>query len=266
MEQNHRAVDFQANGEAVKKVLIVDDDAIMRKLVEQIVLRSGNKFFSAQNGTDGLNQFYAHRPDLVILDITMPMMSGWEVCRHIRQFSNVPIIMLTAMGGERDIVRGLQEGADDYVTKPFNANILQARIQAALRRSALPAVKQPPTLYNDDHLTLDLTKRRMLVAGNVVKLTATEYRLLCYLFQNAGRVLTFRQILENVWGWEYRDHTDYVHVYVWHLRKKLEEDPKMPKYILTEHGVGYRFEKAVEPSPATPLSTVQERSASRVLS
>ena len=227
-----------------KKVLIVDDDALMRQLVGSIVTRSGNQTYLAENGTDGLHQFYAHEPDLVILDVTMPTMTGWEVCRHIRQFSNVPIIMVSSMGSERDVVRGFVEGADDYVTKPFNANILQARIQAALRRSSMHTLTEPPTTYSDDYLTFDLSQRRMLVDGKIVKLTGTEYRLLAYLFQNSGQALTFRQILENVWGGEYKQNTDYVHVYIWHLRRKLEKDPKYPKYLLSEHGVGYRFERA----------------------
>jgi two-component system KDP operon response regulator KdpE len=235
-----------------KNVLIADDDAIMRQLVEQVIIRSGNNIYSAEDGADALHQFYTHQPDLVILDVTMPNMTGWEVCRHIRQFSSVPIIMLTAMGSERDILRGFEEGADDYVTKPFSANILQARIQAALRRGKGGAQAQQATTYSDDYLTLDLSQRRMLVGGKLVKLTATEYRLLSFLFQNTGQVLTFSQILENVWGGEYRDNSDYVHVYIWHLRKKLEKNPKNPQYILTEHGVGYRFEKAeVQPQTAT---------------
>jgi len=234
-----------------KNVLIADDDAIMRQLVEQVIIRSGNNIYSAEDGADALHQFYTHQPDLVILDVTMPNMTGWEVCRHIRQFSSVPIIMLTAMGSERDILRGFEEGADDYVTKPFSANILQARIQAALRRGKGGAQAQQATTYSDDYLTLDLSQRRMLVGGKLVKLTATEYRLLSFLFQNTGQVLTFSQILENVWGGEYRDNSDYVHVYIWHLRKKLEKNPKNPQYILTEHGVGYRFEKAeVQPQTA----------------
>lgn len=234
-----------------KNVLIADDDAIMRQLVEQVVLRSGNNIHSADNGADALHQFYEHQPDLVILDVTMPKMTGWEVCRHIRQFSNVPIIMLTAMGGEREVVRGFEEGADDYVTKPFNANILQARIEAALRRGKKENSPRQATTYSDDYLTFDLSQRRMLVGTKMVKLTATEYRLLAYLFENAGQILTFHQILENVWGGEYRENTDYVHVYIWHLRKKLEKNPKAPQYILTEHGVGYRFEKAaVQPQAA----------------
>jgi two-component system KDP operon response regulator KdpE len=234
-----------------KNVLIADDDAIMRQLVEQVIIRSGNNIYSAEDGADALHQFYTHQPDLVILDVTMPNMTGWEVCRHIRQFSSVPIIMLTAMGSERDILRGFEEGADDYVTKPFSANILQARIQAALRRGKGGDQAQQATTYSDDYLTLDLSQRRMLVGGKLVKLTATEYRLLSFLFQNTGQVLTFSQILENVWGGEYRDNSDYVHVYIWHLRKKLEKNPKNPQYILTEHGVGYRFEKAeVQPQTA----------------
>ncbi len=241
---------------AGKKVLIVDDDVVMRQLVGHVVTGTGNEIVMANDGAEGLDQFYEHQPDLVILDLMMPKMTGWEVCRQIRQSSNVPIIMLTAMGRESDEVRGFKEGADDYVTKPFNANVLQARVEAALRRGKLITQEEAPTTYSDDYLTLDLSQRRMLVDGKLVKLTATEYRLLVYLFKNAGQVLTFRQILENVWGGEYSKNTDYVHVYIWHLRKKLERNPKSPKYILTEHGVGYRFEKATTHSTAPRFKNV----------
>ncbi len=226
-----------------KKFLVVDDDAIMRHLIGQFLSRSGGQIYTAGNGFEGLQQFYMHQPDLVILDVTMPEMSGWEVCQRIRQASNVPIILLTALRQEKDVVRGLNEGADDYITKPFNFNILQARIRAALRRAALPALPQVESTYSDDHLTIDLSQRQVLVDGQPIKLTATEHRLLSYLLQNAGQTLPLNKILEHVWGWEYREKTDYVHVYMWHLRRKLEQTPKSPKYLLTEHGVGYRFEK-----------------------
>jgi len=226
-----------------KKILVVDDDAIMRQLVEQILLRAGGEIYTAQDGLEGLKKFQTYQPDLVILDVTMPSMSGWEVCRNIRQDSSVPIIMLTSLGHERDIIRGFEQGADDYVTKPFNSNILRARIQAVLRRTETTPPSNNVDIYSDDYLTIDSSHRRVLVDGKPVKLTATEHRLLAYLMQHAGQILSFRKILDNVWGREYREKTDYVHVYMWHLRKKLEENPKSPRYLLTEHGVGYRFEK-----------------------
>ncbi len=226
-----------------KKFLVVDDDAIMRQLVKQILIRAGGETYTAQDGLEGLKKFQSYQPDLVILDVTMPSMSGWEVCQNIRQDSNVPIIMLTSLGHEKDILRGFEQGADDYVTKPFNSNILRARIQAVLRRAETATEDNNVDIYSDDYLTIDSSHRRVLVGGKPVKLTATEHRLLAYLMQHAGQILSFRKILDNVWGREYREKTDYVHVYIWHLRKKLEKNPKTPRYLLTEHGVGYRFEK-----------------------
>jgi DNA-binding response OmpR family regulator len=228
-----------------KRVLVVDDDPALLPLIEYTFAREGYDVLTACDGKEALREFFAHKPDLVILDIMMPRMDGWETCRRIREVSDVPIVMLTARGQDEDIVRGLEYGADDYLTKPFSIKVLLAHARAVLRRAALPAVEYAePTTYADDFLTVDLKERRVTVGGEPVKLTPTEYRLLAYLVQNAGQVLTFTQILQNVWGWEYQDDLDYVRVYVWHLRQKLEQDPKDPKYIQTEIGVGYRFEKA----------------------
>jgi two-component system KDP operon response regulator KdpE len=227
-----------------KKILIIDDDPFMLHLVEQTLSLAGNQVYTSTNGPEGLKQFYVHQPDLVILDIMMPGVDGFEICRLIRQSSNVPIIMLTALGQEKDIVRGFNCGADDYVVKPFSSDVLVARVQAVLHRAALPAVVEEPVIYNDGYLTIDIEQHRVHVRGDPIKLSAKEFQLLVYFFQNAGRILTISQILENIWGWEYRDNVDYVHVYVHHLRQKLEENPKSPKYLLTEHGIGYRFEKA----------------------
>jgi DNA-binding response OmpR family regulator len=174
----------------------------------------------------------------------MPGMDGCTVCQRIRQVSDVPIIMLTAMNRENDIIRALDYGADDYVTKPFSHNVLLARTRAALRRARVSAPPKTPLVYYDNHLIIDRNKHRVFVDGQAVKLTAIEFRLLTYLFQNAGRVLNFRQILNNVWGEEYQGNTEYVHVYIQRLRRKVEIDPSSPTYILTEHGVGYRFEKS----------------------
>lgn len=227
-------------------VLVVDDDPALLPLMEYTFAKEGYEVYTAADGREALRQFYAHRPDLIILDIMMPGMDGWETCRRIREVSDVPILMLTARGQDEDIIRGLEYGADDYMTKPFSIKVLLAHARAVLRRAALPPPDYgEPTTYRDEYLTVDLKERRVTVNGDSVKLTPTEYRLLAYLVQNAGQVLTFQQILENVWGWEYQDELDYVRVYVWHLRQKLEEDPKNPKYILTELGAGYRFEKAI---------------------
>jgi two-component system KDP operon response regulator KdpE len=226
-----------------KIILIIDDDPTLLGIAELIFSRAGGQVYTATSGQEGLCQFYAHRPDLVLLDVMMPDMDGWQVCERIRQLSDVPIIMLTALGQDDDIMRGLDCGADDYVTKPFSLKVLAARARAILRRAALPSVTEKPATYSNGYLTIDLGQRQVVVRGEPLKLTPTEYRLLAYLLRNAGRVLTFQQILESVWGWEYQGNAEYVHVYTSRLRQKLEEDPKNPQYLLTEHGVGYSFRK-----------------------
>jgi len=226
------------------KLLIIDDD---EQLVEAMCLyltKAGYEVSTASNGRDGLQTMYLDRPDLIVLDIMMPEMDGWEVCGRVRDVSNVPVIMLTARGQEADRVKGLKIGADDYVIKPFSLKELDARIQAVLRRAAWPPPTESPVTYSDDYLTVNLAERRVVVQGEPLALTPTEYRLLAYLVQNAGLVLTYRQLLERVWGWEYVGDVDYVRVYIWRLRKKIERNSGEPKYIRTEHGVGYRFEKA----------------------
>ena len=227
------------------KVLVVDDDPALLPLIVNTFAREGYEVYSASDGKEALREFFANHPDLVILDIMMPRMDGWETCRRIREVSEVPIIMLTARGQEEDVVRGLDYGADDYLTKPFSIKVLLAHARAVLRRAALPPLgEEEASTYADDYLTMDFRERRVTVDGELIKLTPTEYRLLAYLVHNDGRWLTFREILQNVWGWEYQDDVDYVRVYVWHLRQKLEADPKNPQYIQTETGVGYRFEGA----------------------
>ncbi len=227
-----------------KKILVIDDDPHLRRLIEATLTQAGGVVFTAADGEEGLREFYARQPDLVVLDVMMPKMDGWETCRMIRRLSNVPIVMLTARGQEDDIIRGLELGADDYITKPFSVKVLVARTQAALRRGTTePAMVEASSSYQDGYLTVDLAERRVYVKGEPVKLTAKEFDLLQCLLENAGRVLTLQQILEWVWGWEYQDELDYVRVYMWHLRQKIEADPQQPRYLMTEHGVGYRFEK-----------------------
>jgi DNA-binding response OmpR family regulator len=151
--------------------------------------------------------------------------------------------MLTTLNKDEEIIRGLDYGADDFVSKPFSRDVVLARARALLRRTEAPFELDGQATYSDDYLVVNLEKRRVLVRGESVQLTATEFRLLSYLLQNAGQVLTYRTILDKVWGWEYQDSVDYVHVYLSHLRRKIEEDPRNPKYLQTERGVGYRFEK-----------------------
>jgi len=224
-------------------VLVVDDDPEMVELVRLVFERDGAQVYSAGDGREGICQYGACRPDLILLDVMMPEMDGWETCRLLREFADAPIIFLSVLNNEHDVVRGLDCGAVDYVSKPFDPEVLLARARAALRAGGAGTQRHRGVLFGDGHLSIDLDARRVLVDGEPVRLTSTEYRLLSYPLQNAGRVLTHEQILGHVWGGECHDSIEYVHVYVWHLRKKLEQDPHDPRYLLTEHGVGYRFER-----------------------
>jgi DNA-binding response OmpR family regulator len=226
------------------KILVVDDDPTLSELICYSLETEGYRVIVAGDGQEGVRKFYESRPDLVILDVSMPKLDGFEVMRRVREMSDTPVIMLTAQGQENDVVRGLDLGADDYMTKPFRLGELLARIRSNLRRAQMPAatIAAQPAVYNDGYLAVDLETRRITVDGKPVKLTPTEYRLLSYLVQNKGRVLEFQQILENVWGFEYIDDIDYLRVYIWHLRRKIEPNPKKPVYLLNELSVGYRFE------------------------
>lgn len=225
------------------KLLIIDDDAKLVQALELYLSKAGYEVITAADGLEGLQEVYAHRPDLIILDIMMPKMDGWKACRRIREVSDVPIIMLTARGQEYDKVKGLKQGADDYVAKPFGLKELAARVEAVLRRTRLPPPAEGAVLYADEELVIDSERWEVSRGGEPLELTATERRLLFYLVDNAGRVLTHRQLLERVWGPEYIDDVDYVKLYIWRLRQKIEEDPSQPRYILTERGIGYKFAK-----------------------
>ena len=226
-----------------KKVLIIDDDEGLLQLAGLLFKKTGAQVFTARDGLEGMSQLFAHRPNLIILDVMMPGMNGFEVCARIRQVSDAPLIMLTALNHEQEMLRGLEAGADDFLSKPFNAEILLARARAVLRRSENKSTPRPEFQYDNGHLQIDVERHDVAVSGKRIKLTPVEFRLLVYLARNAGKVLTFEQIIANVWGAEYKGSTDYVHVYVSHLRKKLEEDTRTPRYILTLHGVGYIFER-----------------------
>ncbi len=231
----------------VKKILVVDDDAALVRLFDQILTGKGYEMLKASNGQEALRLFFAHKPDLVLLDIVMPVMDGWQTCSRIRDLSDVPIIMLTGQQkNEDDIVRGLDYGADDYLLKPVGSKELLARVRAILRRAELPPAPdvEKRVTYSDDYLAVDIAERKVMVNGKRVKLTPIEFRLLALLVENAGRILTHQQLLEKVWGWEYADDLDYVRIYISHLRRKIEPESTKPRYILTEPRVGYCFQKA----------------------
>jgi len=228
--------------ESKAKLLLVDDDVTLIKALEMYLTRSGYQVHTASNGVEGLRQLFTLRPDLVVLDVMMPELDGWETCRRIREMSTVPVIMLTARGQESDRVMGLRIGADDYVPKPFSLKELDARIEAILRRTQRREVaEKPPVLYVTDDLVIDSERWEVRREGERLDLTSTELRLLFFLAENAGRVLSHRQLLEKVWGPEYADNTNYTKLFVWRLRQKIEQDPAKPKYILTERGIGYRM-------------------------
>ena len=223
------------------QILVVDDEKRMVRFIRLNLEQDGFKVISAFNGTEALEQVRKNLPDLVLLDVMMPDMDGFEVLKKIRQASTVPVIMLTAKGEEADRIRGLELGADDYITKPFSPREMVSRVKAVLRRTEDFKVDTSKVIEVDDWLKMDFNRRKIWVGGELVQLRPTEYRLLYHLVQNAGWVVTHDQLLTKVWGYEYRDEPHYVRLYINYLRKKIEKDPANPKYILTERGVGYRF-------------------------
>ena len=220
-------------------VLVIEDEGRYRELLELNLTRQEYRVLLAADGLAGLNLLEYETPDLVVLDLMLPDISGYEVCRRIREYSTVPIIMLTQRGEPADIVRGLSLGADDYVTKPFWADELLARVAAVLRRSQpAAAVATPPPLVSGD-LAIDFAQHRVMVGGRDVRLTPSEYKLLYHLALNAGRVLVHEELLQRVWGRGYAGETDLLHSAVRRLRRKLEPDQAAPRYVLTARGVGY---------------------------
>jgi DNA-binding response OmpR family regulator len=224
-----------------RKILVVDDEERMVRFIRLNLEHDGFRVVEAFNGNQAINKIRSSLPDMVLLDVMLPDIDGFEVLRIIREVSSVPVIMLTAKGEEDDRVRGLELGADDYITKPFSPRELSSRVRAVLRRTETAGPSTHGLIEVDDRLKIDFDRREVWVEGQLVKLRPTEYRLLYHLVQNAGWVISHDQLLAKVWGYEYRDEPHYVRLYINYLRKKLEEDPSNPKYILTERGVGYRF-------------------------
>jgi DNA-binding response OmpR family regulator len=261
---------------ADQKILIIDDDADLLQLASLIFKKAGAQVITANDGLDGISKFFTHHPDLVILDVMMPDSNGFDVCQRIRQVSDDPLIMLTSLNREEDMLKGLAAGADDFLSKPFNPEILLARAKTVLRRSQRSnghngqngsngsnghnghnenngyyrsnghtgsTENSGSFSYNDGYLSIDIDRHEVLIHGKRIKLTPIEFRLLVYLARNGGKLLTFDRILANVWGSEYQGSIDYVHVYISHLRRKIEENANGSRYIMTVHGVGYVFEK-----------------------
>jgi len=225
------------------KVLIVEDDADLSRYMELDLKRHGYEVYSAHDGCEGLRLFHETRPNLVLLDVALPGMNGLVVCQRIRELSNVPIVIMTAHAiTEEEMAEGLNQGADEYLIKPLRNLEFHARVKALLRRAQMSDDSQPQTaIYSDDYLTVDVDNRRVCVGGEEIRLTPTEFKLLATFVRNKGQVLTFQQLLEQVWGYEYNSEHHYPRIYVSHLRRKIEPDPKNPTYIQNEYGVGYRF-------------------------
>ncbi len=226
------------------KILVVDDDRAFIGLVEKALVRNGYQLIKAGSGRECLQLLFDLKPDLVLLEIDIPGVDGWQTCRRIRDFCDTPVIITSGIHDtENDIVRGLNYGADDYIIKPVGESELLARVQAVLRRASQSS-SPDEAVYNDDLLNVNLAERRVVVNDKEVRLTAKEFKLFALLVQNANRIVTYKMLLEKVWGWEYTDDLDYVRIYIWHLRHKIELEPAHPRYIITEPGVGYRFRKA----------------------
>ncbi|MFN8371657.1 MAG: response regulator transcription factor [Anaerolineae bacterium] len=226
------------------RILIVEDNKEMSRLLQLDLKRSGYEVAAASNGVEGLRLFQEFRPELVVLDVALPMMNGLTVCQRIREMSDIPILMMTAHAvSEEQIAEGLNLGADEYMIKPLRPLEFHARVRALLRRARLtddPKEKIPAN-YIDPYLSVDLAGRRVCIQGAEIRLTPTEFKLLATFIKHSGEVLTFQQLLERVWGYEYTTEHHYPRIYVSHLRRKIEPDLKNPTYIHNEYGIGYRF-------------------------
>jgi len=223
-----------------KRILVVDDEPRMIGFIRMNLELEEHMVIAAHNGLEALDAIRTQLPDLVLLDVMMPELDGFETLRMLREFSDIPVIMLTAKGEENDKVYGLELGADDYISKPFGPRELSSRIKAIFRRLEKPTTDEA-IMQIDERLSVDFNRREVIVNGERIKLRPTEYRLLYHRIRNAGWTVPHDQILQKVWGYEYRDEAHYVRLYVNYLREKIEEDPSNPRYIITERGVGYRF-------------------------
>ena len=224
-----------------ERVLYIDDDPDLLNLAQTWLRNAGYDACTAKDGSEGLKQLYFYRPDLVLLDIGMPRMDGWEVCRRIREMCELPIIMVSVNGQKSDLVKAFNLGVDDYITKPIHFPELVARVQAVLRRHSVDAKQDEKAVFHNEEIDLEWRSRQVWVRGQRVTLSPTEFRLLSCLIENRGWVVTHEELLRKVWGPNYLGDRNYVKLYVRYLREKIESEPSKPKWILTERGVGYRF-------------------------
>jgi two-component system KDP operon response regulator KdpE len=226
-----------------ERILAIDDDPLVLRLIQHSLEKLGYEIVTAPNGKSGIEMVHKKQPHIVILDLMMPQMDGWETCRSIRSFSKVPVIILSARGSQQDILKGLKMGADDYLVKPFYPEELQARIEAVLRRAHMPTTisDKLPLRFGGSDLVIDPANRQVLVRNQLIDMTPTEYDLLLYMARHVDRVLPIEVIFENVWPYYADASLNSVKWYIWRLRRKIEDDPRNPRYILTEHGIGYRF-------------------------
>ena len=231
-----------------EKILIVEDDPEFLNLTQTWLQNAGYEVLTAEDGAEGMRRVYSGRPNLVLLDANMPKMDGWEVCRRIRDMSDIPVMMVTVNDQKDYRLRGFSNGADDYVTKPVDFPELIARIQAVLRRSGASAQDEIQDTFDNGEIEIDWRSRQVWVRGKRVKLSPTEFRILACLIKNRGWIVTHEQLLEKAWGPNYIGDKSFVKLYIRYLRQKIEEDPHKPKSILTERGVGYYFAKANEDS------------------
>ena len=233
--------------EKKEKVLIVEDETKLARFVELELKHEGYEVFVANDGRSGIESYFEHEPDIILLDLMLPQLNGIEVCRRIRKESNVPIIMLTAREDEVDKVLGLELGADDYITKPYSMRELTARVKANLRRSAAqPVVEEEPenqNTINSGELSINVERYEVAKNGEIIDITLREFELLKFLAMQPDKIFSREKLLENVWGYEYYGDVRTVDVTVRRLREKIEDDPSMPKYIITKRGVGYYFNK-----------------------
>lgn len=222
-------------------VLIIDDNRLDRKIARDSLCSAGLSVLEAPDGAEGLRLLFSDRPDIVLLDVIMPAMDGWTVCQRIRELCDVPVVLLTSLNREEEMVKGLDLGADDFVSKPISPNHLIARVRAVLRRAQAPAAADSHVTYDNGTLRVDAARHAVILNGAKLELTPTEFRLLVALARRPGYAQTYEALLRSVWGPEYADDIDFLRVYVWRLRKKLEPDPEKPRWIQTERGFGYRL-------------------------
>jgi DNA-binding response OmpR family regulator len=223
-----------------EKILVIDDEEATVQLISMLLEKRGFETIKAFRAEEGLRKAYRHQPDLVLLDIMMPDMDGWDVCKRLREMSDVPIVFLSARSDVKDVVKGLEMGADDYVTKPYDNDELVARVRAHLRRSPRPNMSEE-LVFDDGDFRINFMNREVWVRNELVHLTPKEFNLLAVLVRDAGRVVTRQELVTQAWGEEYSDAIDSLKLYIHYLRQKLEKNAQQPEYIITSRGVGYRF-------------------------